>query len=376
MSTIVILGADGYLGWPTCMHFSALGWDVVAVDNFLKRQWEFELGVSPLNQVSSLHQRAERWREVSGRKISVEVADITNYRQLLKILDNYRPKAVVHYGEQPSAPFSMLDRARAVQTQVNLAFAVKSVDSSIHIIKLGTMGEYGQPNIDIEEGWLDVQHKGRSHRFLYPKTAGSFYHLSKVHDSNNLEFVSRVWGLSITDLNQGIVYGVDTPQTILHSDLITSFHYDDVFGTVINRFMLQAAREIPLTLYGSGEKIRAMLNINDTLRCVQLAAENPAKSGEFRVFNQFTEQVSLHDLILKIKDAFEGIGKKVSVTPIDNPRVEAESHYFAAANSGLISLGLKPTLLNAVLPIMAETLVRNSTHINTQHVMPRIRWKN
>jgi UDP-sulfoquinovose synthase len=311
----------------------------------------------------------------------VEVADATNYRQLLKIIDHYRPSSVLHYGEQPSAPFSMLDRSRAVQTQINnisgtlnLAFAVKAVDPSIHIIKLGTMGEYGQPNIDIEEGWLNVEHNGRSQRFLYPKSAGSFYHLSKVHDSNNLEFVCRVWNLSVTDLNQGIVYGNETPHTSLHPDLITSFHYDDVFGTVINRFMLQASNDIPLTLYGSGEKIRAMLNINDTLRCVQLAAENPAQSGEFRVFNQFTEQVSLDTLINKVKDIFVDLGKNVSIQSISNPRIESEAHYFSAVNSGLIALGLEPTLLDDVLPEMARSLINSDSNINSDHIQPRIKW--
>ena len=336
-ATIKIIGADGYMGWPTAMHFSRKGWNVIAIDSFSKRQWEYELNIEPLIPVNNLHERVRLWNALTGKKIHSKTVNALNHRELYKMIEKHKPSTIVHYGEQPSAPFSMIDRSKAVETQtnnitgtLNIGFAIKAIDPSIHLIKLGTMGEYGQPNIDIEEGWLEVEHNGRRDKLMYPKSAGSFYHLSKVHDSNNLEFMCRTWGTAVTDLNQGIVYGIETPETALHKDLNTSFHYDDVFGTVVNRFMTQAAAEIPLTIYGSKDKTRAMLNINDTLRCVELAANNPANSGEFRVFNQFTEQISIGQVAEYVAEAFDSEGITVKSKEIENPRTEKEKHYFNA----------------------------------------------
>lgn len=380
--TILIIGADGYLGWPTAMHFSHRGWSVIAVDSFSKRQWEHELDITPLKPVKNLHERARLWNELTGKEIQSETINAVNHRELYKIIEKHKPSTIVHYGEQPSAPFSMIDRSKAVETQtnnitgtLNIGFAIKAIDPEIHLIKLGTMGEYGQPNIDIEEGWIEIEHKGRKDKLMYPKSAGSFYHLSKVHDSNNLEFMCRTWGNAVTDLNQGIVYGIDTPETRLHADLNTSFHYDDIFGTVVNRFMTQAAAEIPLTIYGSKDKTRAMLNINDTLKCVELAANNPARTGEFRVFNQFTEQVSIGKVADYVTDAFKNEGIAVKSEEIPNPRVEKEEHYFNAENSGLIALGLNPITLKNTLKSMTKTILEFKENIRTDQIMPRLKWK-
>src|SRR5919197_911738 len=279
---ILVLGGDGYLGWPTALHLSQRGHDVAVADNFARRQYDFELGVESLVPIEPLQVRVAAWRSLTGKSLGTYVGDLTEADFTHHIIADFRPDAVVHFAEQRAAPYSMIDRKHAVYTQVNNV--------------VGTMGEYGTPNIDIEEGWLDIEYKGRRDRVLYPKRPGSFYHISKVHDSHNIEFACRIWGLRATDLNQGVVYGIATDETELHPELYTSFHYDAVFGTVLNRYCAQAVVGEPLTVYGAGGQRRAFLNIRDTLQCVRLAVENPPAAGEFRVFNQFTQVFSVREL--------------------------------------------------------------------------------
>jgi UDP-sulfoquinovose synthase len=381
---ILILGGDGYLGWPTAMYLSNRGHDVAVVDNMGKRLWEAEIGVEPLVHVRPFHLRAKRWEVLTGKRIQFFTCDIaSNHRLIYNIFEQFQPDTVIHYAEQPSAPFSMIDREKCVDTQqnnvvgtLNVIFAIQHTNPDIHLIKLGTMGEYGTPNIDIEEGWLDLEHNGRKDRVLFPKKPHSFYHLSKVHDSANLEFVSRVWGSRVTDLNQGVVYGIDTDETAMHPELNTSFHYDSVFGTVINRFVVQASRDIPLTVYGSGTQTRGYLNIRDTLRCVELAALNPANRGEFRVFNQFTEQFNLNTLAERVKAAASGLGLAVNVDHVSNPRIEQEQHYYNAKHSALLQLGLEPHLLTKeVLAGMIESALRHKDNVDESKIMPDVKWK-
>jgi len=380
---ILILGGDGYLGWPTALYFSARGDDVAVVDNFAKRRWELEGGITPLLPIPTLHGRVRRWKAESGKNIALHVGDICNHRFLYKVFEDFRPEAIVHYGEQPSAPYSMEGREHAVYTQtnnvtgtLNVLFAMRRFTPEAHLVKLGTMGEYGTPNIDIEEGWITINHNGRSDTVLFPKKPGSFYHLSKVHDSANIEFACRVWGIRATDLNQGIVYGIDTDQTMIHPQLRTSFHYDHVFGTVLNRFLVQAATNRPLTVYGKGGQTRGFLNIRDTIQCVALACDNPAKAGEFRVFNQFTEQFSVNELAAKVIAAGRRAGLAVEVRKIDNPRIEAEEHYYNAKHTKLIDLGLKPNLLtDAAVDAMLESVRRNAENVCDELIMPTIRWR-
>lgn len=381
---ILILGGDGYLGWPTAMYLSNRGHEVAVVDNMVKRFWESEIGVEPLVHVRPFHLRAKRWETLTGKRIQFYTCDIaSNHRHIYNIFEQFQPDTVIHYAEQPSAPFSMIDREKCVNTQhnnvvgtLNVIFAIQHTNPDIHLIKLGTMGEYGTPNIDIEEGWLDVEHNGRKDRVLFPKKPHSFYHLSKVHDSANLEFVCRVWGSRVTDLNQGVVYGIDTDETAMHPELNTSFHYDSVFGTVINRFVVQASHNTPLTVYGSGTQTRGYLNIRDTLRCVELAALNPANRGEFRVFNQFTEQFNLNSLADKVKAAASGLGLKVNIDHVSNPRVEQEQHYYNAKHSALLQLGLEPHLLTEdVLAGMIETALRHKNNVDESKIMPTVKWK-
>ncbi len=305
---ILVLGGDGYLGWPTALHLSARGHEITVVDNLVRREYDREMGVDSLVPIAPLLDRVTRWEQVSGHAIDIRIGNLTDAPFVYGVIAEAKPDAIVHFGEQRSAPYSMIDREHAVYTQVNnvvgnlnVMYAIQETDPDIHLVKLGTMGEYGYPNIDIEEGFIEITHKGRTDVMPYPKQPGSFYHLSKVHDSHNIMFGCRIWGLRATDLNQGIVYGQSTDESDLDPLLATRFDYDGVFGTVLNRFCVQAVTGHPLTVYGAGGQTRGMLNIRDTLACVNLAIDNPAERGEFRVFNQFTESFSVRDMAQMVK---------------------------------------------------------------------------
>jgi UDP-sulfoquinovose synthase len=379
---ILILGGDGYLGWPTAMHLSRRGHEVGVVDNFAKRRWEKELNITPLMPIPSLEERVKIWQQVTGLTIHATTADLCDYSKTKEVLRDFRPEAIVHYGEQPSAPFSMMDQCRAVFTQtnnitgtLNVLWAMREHAPQCHLIKLGTMGEYGTPNIDIEEGFIEIEHNGRRDVLPFPKQPGSFYHLSKVHDSHNILFACRVWKLRSTDLNQGVVYGIETDETILHPDLVTSFHYDEVFGTALNRFCVQAVAGVPLTIYGQGKQKRGFLNIRDTLRCVELALLNPPAMGEYRVFNQFTEIFSVLELAELVKRQGEKLGLSVKLQHLKNPRIEAEAHYYNARHQKLLDLGLEPHRLSDVLiDSMLARIQENAQRIRPEIILPRVHW--
>src|SRR5579871_4698319 len=238
---ICVLGGDGYCGWATSLYLSKKGHQVSIVDNFSRRQWDYELGVQTLTPIQPLADRLRVWQERTGEQIQLFTGDVTDYDFLSSVLAEVRPDAIVHFAEQRSAPYSMIDRKHAVFTQVNnvvgtlnLLFALKEHCPDCHLVKLGTMGEYGTPNIDIEEGYITIEHNGRSDVLPYPKQPGSFYHLSKVHDSHNIMFTCKIWGLRATDLNQGVVYGVETDETLIDERLATRFDYDGIWGTVLN----------------------------------------------------------------------------------------------------------------------------------------------
>jgi UDP-sulfoquinovose synthase len=377
---ILVLGADGYLGWPTALHLSGAGHEVGVLDSFARRGYDRELGVESLVPIESFDARISAWKDVSGRALASYVGDLTDAEFTLAAVRDFRPDAIVHFAEQRAAPYSMIDRAHAVYTQtnnvvgtLNLLFAIAETDPSIHLVKLGTMGEYGTPNIDIEEGWLEVTHNGRTDRMLYPKRPGSFYHLSKVHDSHNIEFACRAWRLRATDLNQGIVYGQRTDETARDPRLATRFDYDAVFGTVLNRFAIQAVLGHPLTVYGSGEQTRGLIDIRDTLACIRLACENPADPGEFRVFNQMTQSLSVGRIAKTVAEAFPG---SVEVESIDNPRVESEDHYYNAVHTSLPGLGLVPHLLSdTLIESMFETVERHRDRIDVRALRPAVQWR-
>jgi UDP-sulfoquinovose synthase len=378
---ILVLGGDGYLGWPTALHLSALGHRITVVDNLVRRKYDDEMGVESLVPIASLDERVRTWEEVSGHTVDVRVGDLTDATFTYSAVEQCAPDAIVHFGEQRSAPYSMIDREHAVYTQVNnvvgtlnLMYAIAEINPDIHLVKLGTMGEYGYPNIDIEEGFIEITHKGRTDVLPYPKQPGSFYHLSKVHDSANIMFACRVWGLRATDLNQGIVYGQSTPETDLHPLLATRFDYDAVFGTVLNRFCVQAVTGHPLTVYGAGGQTRGMLHIRDTLACVTLALENPAERGEFRVFNQFTESFSVRQMAEMVQ--------RVSPNRVDiaeglaNPRVEHEEHYFHAVNTKLLDLGLQPHYLDdTVIAGMLALVEEHRYRVDLNAIAPTVEWR-
>ncbi|MBO0730060.1 MAG: NAD-dependent epimerase/dehydratase family protein [Acidimicrobiaceae bacterium] len=376
----LVLGGDGYLGWPTALHLSAVGHDVGVVDNFVRRHQDEELGVTSLVPILPLDGRVALWREVSGHQLASYVGDLTDPEFVDFIIADFAPDTVVHFAEQRSAPYSMIDRQHAVYTQtnnvvgtLNLLYSIASADADIHLVKLGTMGEYGTPNIDIEEGWLTVTYKGRKDTVLYPKRPGSFYHLSKVHDSHNIEFACRVWGMRATDLNQGVVYGQATAETGLHPGLATRFDYDDVFGTVLNRMVVQAVLGHPLTVYGAGGQTRGLINVVDTAECIRLAAEHPAEPGEFRVFNQFTEQLSVQQIAETVAAAFPG---PCTIEQIANPRVEAESHHYRAAHTRLLDLGLVPHLLSdTLIDSMFAIVEEHRDAVNLDAIRPSVSWR-
>jgi UDP-sulfoquinovose synthase len=365
------------------MYLSARGHEVGVIDNFAKRRWEMELNVEPLMPIRTLHDRVKAWQEVTGKKIELFVGDLRNYELVSRAFVAFEPEAIVHYGEQPSAPYSMIDHSRAVFTQMNnlagtlnVLWAMRELFPAAHLVKLGTMGEYGTPNIDIEEGFIEIEYKGRKDVLPYPKQAGSFYHLTKVHDSHNILFACRVWKLRSTDLNQGVVYGIETDETGLDERLATSFHYDEVFGTALNRFCVQAVAGIPLTVYGRGGQTRGFLNIRDTLRCVELSILNPPQAGEYRVFNQFTETFNVLELAQMVKTESEKLGLKVEIDHLKNPRVEAEQHYYNPRHQKLIDLGLQPHLLSQELvQNMIRRVREHAGRIKRDIILPRVTWE-
>lgn len=395
MKNVQVWGGDGYLGWPTAMYLSKRGYDVTVIDNYLRRDLCSEIGTPILYDVPDLVERAKIWHETTGLSIKVVLADLSDIPQARSLFNgsisyNYnaendsfkKPDTVVHYAEQPSAPYSLLSHEAASKTLINnlavtnnLMFAVKEFSPSTHIIKLGTMGEYGTPNIDIEEGWLDVCHKGREQKFLYPRQGGSIYHTTKVMDTDLLWFGVRIWNLKVTDLMQGPVYGIETAESNLDSRLKTIFNYDEVFGTVVNRFATQAVVGYPLTVYGKGGQTRGYLNINDTLQCIEKSVETPAEPGELRIFNQIMETFSVNEIAEIVKKAGDELGLNVEVKSIDNPRKEAENHYYNPTYQGLQDLGVQPHYLtHEVMLKLLSDLIHYRGNIRPDIIFKGVKW--
>jgi UDP-sulfoquinovose synthase len=380
---VLVLGGDGYLGWPTAMSLSAHGHEIAVADNYLRRQMVTESNSDSLTPILDLPQRAKAWKEVSGRTIDVHLIDLCDYDLLNRVVREFHPDAIVHYGQIPSAPYSMKDRRHAVFTQrnniennLNVIFAILENNIDCHLIKLGTMGEYGCPNIDIEEGYIEIEHKGRKDTLPFPRMPHSWYHASKVADSTNIHFACRVYGLRATDLNQGVVYGIHTEQTLLDDRLLTRFDYDEQFGTALNRFCLEAVIGHPLTVYGTGGQTRGFLNLRDTLACVELALLHPADPSEMRVFNQFTESFSIRDLAVEVQHAGKELGLEVEIGEIENPRSEAQEHYYNPTHTKLLDLGLVPTLLSEDLVTgTLRMLMKYKDRAVHDAIAPRTTWR-
>lgn len=382
MKKLVILGGDGYIGWPASMRFSH-EWQVTIVDSLIKRHWENQVKAAPLIPIPHPNDRATLWKDVSGNEIKVIVGDLNDFTVIYNLLKEIQPDAIIHFAEQPSAPFSMSSRENAVTSQVNnivgtlnVLFALRELQLDAHLVKLGTMGVYGTPNIDIEEGFLDIQHNGRKDRLPFPKQPGSFYHLSKVFDSQNLSFAAPLWKLRVTDLHQGPVYGLETSETKKAEGLHTSFHYDAVFGTALNRFCLQAILGFPLTVYGKGGQKRGYINLTDSLRCIELVLRNPPEKGEYRVFNQFTEVFSIEELASNVVTAGKKAGLDVKISSIENPRVEKMDHHYNPANNGLLQLGLQYSKLSdVILNDIFQTLAQYKENVVKGSLLPKIAWR-
>ena len=380
---ILVLGGDGYCGWPTSLYLSQQGHRVGIVDSFIRRLWDHELGAQSLTPIRPLRERLRAWTEVTGRHIDAFHGDVCSYEFLSSVFREFVPDAVVHFAEQRAAPYSMIDREHAVFTQVNnvtgtlnVLFAIKECAPDCHLVKLGTMGEYGTPNIDIEEGFLEIKHNGRKDILPFPKMPGSFYHLSKVHDSHNIHFCCRVWGLRATDLNQGVVYGTVTDETLLDERLVNRFDYDQIFGTALNRFCIEAAIQHPLTVYGRGGQTRGFLDIRDTVRCIELSCLNTPAKGEYRVYNQFTEQFSVLQLAELVKAQAGSLGMHVAVDHLSNPRVESEQHYYNARHTKLIDLGLTPHMLSdGLLDSLINVAVQYRDRVDEAQIMPSVNWR-
>lgn len=392
---VLILGGDGYLGWPTAMYFSARGYDVTVVDNYLRRNNCQDLDVGMLYPIPTLMERAKIWHEKTGHEIKVVIGDLAEPQVMRSLFDGSAkynwcvnpkftgiPETVVHYAEQPSAPFSLIDYAHADLTIVNnlrvtnnLMFAVRDFSRDTHIIKLGTMGVYGTPNIDIEEGWLEIEHKGRKGKFLFPRAAGSIYHTTKVMDTDLLWFGVRMWDLKVTDLMQGPVYGIETEESAVDPRLSTIFNYDEVFGTIVNRFIVQAIVDYPLTVYGKGGQTRGYLNINDTLQCIHHSEMSPADKGELRIFNQIMETFSANELAEMTQRVGRSLGYEVQVDHLENPRKEAEEHYYNPTYQGLIELGVKPHYLtDDVMAGMFKVVEKYKDNIRKDVIFKGVKW--
>jgi UDP-sulfoquinovose synthase len=392
---VLILGGDGYLGWPTAMYFSQRGHQVTVVDNYFRRGACTELDTGMLYPVLTLPQRARLWHQKTGKEIKVVIADLAqpeNMRKLFSVDISYAwaidktwtgiPDTVVHYAEQPSAPYSVMDYQHADFTLVNnlrvtnnLLWAIRDYARDTHLIKLGTMGEYGTPNIDIEEGWLEIEHKGRKDTFLYPRQASSLYHTTKIMDTDLLWFGVRTWDLKVTDLMQGPVYGIETEESNIDLRLNTIFNYDELFGTIINRFVTQAVIGYPLTVYGGGGQTRGYLNIKDTLQCVYAAAQSPPKVGELRIYNQIMETFSVNQLAELTRSVGRQRGYRVEVKAINNPRREAEMHYYNPTYQGLKDIGVKPHYLTEeVLDGLFKVVELYRSNIRPEVIFKGVRW--
>lgn len=376
---IMILGADGYLGWPTSVDLASKNHTLLLIDNFTKKKLLDKYNRPPIVKNKPINKRISN---LKNKKVKFKNIDCSNYPKFSKIFKEFMPDAVIHYAELPSAPYSMFGHKEGwrtlqnnLQSTFNLINCIKDFKKDCHVIKLGTMGEYGTPNINIEEGWLNVSHKKRSQKFLYPRQASSLYHTSKIMDTDLLWFYVRLYGLRVTDLMQGPVYGMKSSKKIEDESLYPEFTYDDLFGTVLNRFIVQAVADIPLTVYGSGKQIRGYINLIDTVKCINIALKNPAKKGSLEIYNQFTEQFSVNELASKVKNALKKIDINVKIKKIKNPRIESEKHYYNAMNAKMKKLGLKPSLLtDEVIIDIAMFIKKHMKSINKKIIQPKTSW--
>jgi len=374
---------DGYLGWSLAMHLSERGHEVSGIDDFSRRGRVKEVGAWSAVPIKSMAERLATYQKTTGRALAFYEGDLTEPNFVDGVLEKERPECIVHLGEIPSAPYSMIDLEHCNVTQMNniigtnnILFAMKKHVPDAHLVKLGTMGEIGTPNLDIPEGYFDVEYRGRKDRLLFPRNPGSWYHLSKVHDTYNIIFACKIWGLRSTDIMQGVVHGVVTDE-MTDERLLTRFDIDECWGTALNRFCAQAIIGHKLTPYGKGGQTRGYISLRDSIQCMTIAAENPPEPGEYRTFNQFDECYSVNELAEHVTDIYAEFGGYAETWNIENPRIEAEEHYYNPDCNNLRELGFKPTFsLDDELRITLPTLMRYKQRIEekSEHIMPKIKW--
>ena len=381
---VLIAGMDGYLGWPLSMYLTSRGHQVAGLDRFLRRSWVAEMGSDSATPISPMADRLIAFEERFGTRPDFRVGDLLDYEFVHDFLADFQPDAIVHLGEMPSAPYSMIDARHAVWTQtnnvmgtLNLLFAMRDTCPDAHLIKLGTMGEYGTPNVDIPEGFFEIEYRGRRDKLPFPRQAGSFYHWSKVHDSNNVMFACKIWGLRSTDVMQGVVFGTRIDEMGDDPRLSTRLDFDQSFGTAVNRFCCSAVIDHPLTLFGRGHQKRGFLPLRDSMQCLTIAIENPPEVGEYRVFNQFEEVYDITELALKVQKVGRELGLDVELRNLENPRQEMDEHYYNPDHEHLLNLGYQPTHdVEAELRIMLGDLLAQRERLEhfRDVLVPDIRW--
>ncbi|MDK3161601.1 NAD-dependent epimerase/dehydratase family protein [Kamptonema cortianum] len=381
---VFIAGVDGYLGWALAQHLAARGHHVGGIDRFLRREWVNEVGSQSAMPIADMDTRLQAFSERFGTSLSFYEGDLQDYPTLEAALREFQPDAIVHLGEMPSAPYSMIDQAHAAFTHsnnvigsLNLLWAMRETCPEAHLVKLGTMGEYGTPNIDIPEGFFEIEYRGRKDVLPFPRQANSFYHLTKVHDSNNTMFACRTWGLRSTDIMQGVVFGTRIDAMGDDPRLATRLDFDQCFGTAINRFVCQTIIGHPMTLYGAGHQRRGFLPLRDSIQCLTLTIENPPARGEYRVFNQFEECYTIEELAFKVREAAQSLGIAAEILHYENPRTERDEHYYNPDRVRLLELGYQPTHdVVAEVRIMFQDLMPHRERILEKRdiLIPDIRW--
>jgi UDP-sulfoquinovose synthase len=381
---VFIAGVDGYLGWPLALALAQRGHEVAGIDAYYRRDWVAEVGAQSATPIRRMTERLQAFHDHFGQSLDFRRGDLCDYNLVLNMLRSFEPEALVHLGEQPSAPYSMMDVQHAVFTQtnnivttLNILFAMREACPQAHLLKLGTMGEYGTPNVDIPEGFFTIEYRGRTDTLPFPRQAGSWYHQSKVHDSHNVAMACRIWGLRSTDIMQGVVYGTRVEAMGEDERLVTRFDFDQCFGTAINRFCAQAAIGQPLTPYGRGGQRRGFLPLRDSIQCLQLALEHPPAAGEYRVFNQFEETYGVFDLAEKVKKVGDQLGLSVEIRPTENPRIEKEEHHYRPDHEHLFRLGYRPTRdMEGEIKIVLGDLLQYRERIAARKraLVPDIRW--
>ena len=381
---ILIAGVDGYLGWSLAQHLTARGHQVGGVDIFFRRKWVEEMGSWSATPIASIHSRLKAFKERFRRSVQFWEGDLREYGFVERVFKEFEPDAIVHLGECPSAPYSMVDvhhttfvQTNNITSTLNFLFALRDVCPEAHLVKLGTMGEYGTPDVDIPEGFFEVEFRGRRAKLPFPRLAGSWYHWSKVHGSNNIMFACKIWNLRATDVMQGVVFGTRIDAMGDDEHMLTRLDFDQAFGTAVNRFCCQAVIGHPLTPYGKGHQRRGFLPLRDSMQCLTLALENPPRKGEYRVFNQFEEVYDITELAQKVQKVARTLGLDVEVTNLENPRNELEEHYYLADHQHLLDLGYRPTHgVEAEVAIMLSDLLKYRERIETKReaLVPDVHW--